>query len=91
MQLNRLRIQNFKSIRDMEIEDIENVLILVGKNNAGKTVVLDALRLLDNTYQVQDTDFNGEGENIEIDVELVLDDEDLQQFHEEGVVSSYKR
>ena len=31
MQLNRLRIQNFKSIRDMEIEDIENVLILVGK------------------------------------------------------------
>ena len=53
--------------------------------------MLDALRLLDNTYQVQDTDFNGEGENIEIDVELVLDDEDLQQFHEEGVVSSYKR
>ena len=47
MQLNRLHIRNFKSIRDMEIEDIENVLILVGKNNAGKTVVLDALRLLD--------------------------------------------
>lgn len=36
MQLNRLHIRNFKSIRDMEIEDIENVLILVGKNNAGK-------------------------------------------------------
>ena len=91
MQLNRLHIRNFKSIRDMEIEDIENVLILVGKNNAGKTVVLDALRLLDDTYRVQETDFNGDGENIEIDVELRLDGEDLRQFNEESVVSSYKR
>ena len=91
MQLNRLHIRNFKSIRDMEIEDIENVLILVGKNNAGKTVVLDALRLLGDTYRVQETDFNGDGENIEIDVELRLDGEDLRQFNEESVVSSYKR
>lgn len=41
MQLVRLRIRNYKVIRDMEICDIENALILVGKNNTGKTSVLE--------------------------------------------------
>ena len=91
MRLDRLRIQNFKSIRDMEIRNVENVLILVGKNNAGKTVVLDALRILDNTYRIQENDFNLEAGNIEIDVDLQLDGEDLLIFNEEGIVSNYKR
>ena len=91
MHLERLHIQNFKSIRDLVIDDIENVLILVGKNNTGKTVILDALRVLDNTYHIDDLDFNAEGENIEIEVHLKLDPEDLKLFNESGVVSSYKR
>ena len=91
MRLEYLRIQNFKSIRDMEIRDIENVLILVGKNNAGKTVILDALRILDNTYRIDFNDFNLDAGNIEIQVGLQLDDADLRLFNEEGIVSSYKR
>jgi AAA15 family ATPase/GTPase len=43
MQLTYLHIHNFKSIRDMEITDIDSALILVGKNNTGKTSVLDAI------------------------------------------------
>ena len=91
MRLEYLRIQNFKSIRDMEIRDIENVLILVGKNNAGKTVILDALRILDNTYRIDFNDFNLDAGNIEIQVGVQLDDADLRLFNEEGIVSSYKR
>ena len=45
MQITSLRIQNFKYIRDLEIPSIENALILVGKNNTGKTGILDAVRL----------------------------------------------
>ena len=44
----------------MEIEDIENVLILVGKNNTGKTIVLDALRIMDHTYRIEENHFNVE-------------------------------
>ena len=39
MQLTYLHIHNFKSIRDMEIRDIDRALILVGKNNTGKTSI----------------------------------------------------
>ena len=91
MHLQKLRIQNFKSIRDVEIRDIENALILVGKNNAGKTVILDALRILNDTYDIQETDFNLDGANIEIDAEFLLDEEDLMYFNREGIVSTYKR
>ncbi len=36
MRIEYLLIRNFKSIRELEINDIEDVLILVGRNNAGK-------------------------------------------------------
>ena len=37
MRIEYLLIRNFKSIRELEINDIEDVLILVGRNNAGKS------------------------------------------------------
>lgn len=37
MQIVDLQIRNFKSIRALHMADIENALILVGKNDTGKT------------------------------------------------------
>ena len=45
MKISYLHIKNFKSIRDLELKDLENALILVGKNNTGKTVVISAILL----------------------------------------------
>ena len=45
MKIQKLRIRNFKAIRDMVLEDLENALILVGKNSTGKTAVLDAVQI----------------------------------------------
>ena len=44
MQITSLSIHNFKSIENLQIENIENALILVGKNNTGKTGILKAVR-----------------------------------------------
>ena len=52
MRIEYLLIRNFKSIRELEINDIEDVLILVGRNNAGKSVVLDAIRAVTGDYEV---------------------------------------
>lgn len=91
MKIKFLSIKNFKSIRQLEIRDIENCLILVGKNNTGKTVVLDAIQAVTGNYIVQETDFNEKKQNIEISMILDITEEDLLQFHTYGVVSPYKR
>ena len=91
MQIQSIRISNFKSIRELEINEIENALILVGKNNTGKTVVLDAIRGVVGDYKVKETDFNQSKQNIEIGMTLELNQADLAYFHDHGIVSRYKR
>jgi len=91
MQIKSIHIKNFKSIRELVVSDIENALILVGKNNTGKTVVLDAIRAVSGDYAVRDTDFNEKKQNIEIGMILEITEEDLRLFHGKGVVSNYKR
>ena len=91
MQITGLRIQNFKSIIDMRIMDIESALILVGKNNTGKTAVLDAIRAALGASTVSMDDFGEDYANIEIDMTLKITDEDLQRLHAAGIISSYRR
>lgn len=91
MQIKSIHINNFKSIRELEIQGIGNALILVGKNNTGKTVVLDAIRAVIGSYTVRETDFNEKKQNIEIGMALEITEEDLRQLHIFGVVSRYKR
>ena len=91
MRFSRIIIRNFKSIREMEIDGIENALILVGKNNTGKTSVLDAVRMLTGSYEPSERDFNEKKQNIEVEVELEITQEDLGRLHTLGRVSAYKR
>lgn len=91
MQLVRLRIRNYKVIRDMEICDIENALILVGKNNTGKTSVLDAIRVVSGVEELTKADFNEAKQNVEIEVTLEITPEDRRMMHRAGIVSRYKR
>ncbi len=90
MRITYLRIRNFKGIRDMEIREIERALILVGKNNTGKTAVLDALRALSGIYRVQEEDFQEQYPNIEITVSLRISGEDLSRLFNAGRVSSLR-
>ncbi|MCI8490657.1 MAG: AAA family ATPase [Lachnospiraceae bacterium] len=91
MQIKSLEIQNFKSIRNMQISDIENALILVGQNNTGKTTVLDAVRAVGGVYTIRPEDFNEEGSNIEISTSIEYTEDDLKLLQKAGLVSSYHR
>lgn len=91
MKFEYLRIQNFKSIRDMEITDIDNVLILIGKNSTGKTVVLDAIYALTGNYEIKKEHFNKDEKNISIEARLRFEADDYPLLHRQGLVSRYKR
>lgn len=91
MQITNLHIKNFKSIRNMKLQNIENALILVGKNNAGKSSIIHALRAVSGSYRITSTDFNESMQNIEISISLSITREDKQMLHKKGIVSQYKK
>lgn len=91
LKISALSIENFKSIKKLTINEIDSAMILVGKNNTGKTVVLEALLALSDSYEVKQTDFFIKNANIEISVSLSINDGDLKSFNEKGAVSKYKR
>lgn len=91
MKISSITIDNFKSVRHLEIQDIDNAFILVGKNSTGKTVVLDAIRAIAGMYDIRSEDFNESGKNIEIGITLDIEEEDLELLHERGIISKYKK
>lgn len=90
MRISSLVIKNYKAIRELEITDIEDALILVGKNNTGKTMILDAIRTVFSENEVKEKDFYENGKNIVIKMTIQYDEDDLLKFHKLGKVSKYK-
>ncbi len=44
MKVTAVRIENFRGIKQLELK-LDEITVLIGENNSGKTAVLDALRL----------------------------------------------
>ena len=40
MKIKRLHIKNYKSIKELEIDDAQDALILVGRNNSDRKSVV---------------------------------------------------
>ena len=73
MRVNRIEIRNFRSIRHLVV-DLGETTVLVGPNNAGKTAILDALRIaLTRRWGQQGTGF------MEHDVHLANDGDDPKE------------
>lgn len=75
----------------MELKNIENALILVGKNNAGKSSILHALRAVSGSYIITSEDFHESMQNIEVQIALAITAEDKRILHKQGIVSQYKK
>ena len=45
MRLTKLRIENFRGIRFLEVEFERDITVFIGENNSGKTSILEALEL----------------------------------------------
>lgn len=90
MRFTYLCIKNFKSIDKIEINNIEDVLIFVGRNNSGKSVILDAIRAVCGDYKVKESDFNSSQGNICIKVRIAITSDDLLYLHRNGIVKNLR-
>ncbi len=87
MKINRIRIQNFKSICSIHLTNLENALILVGKNSTGKTTILDAVRAVSGDYRIGAKDFRENHPDIVIEIALEITEEDLKYLYLQKKVS----
>lgn len=83
-------ISNFKSIKRLEILDIDYAFILVGKNGTGKSAVIDAVRAVTGNYEVKKSHFNNPNQNIQIGITLEASTEAMERMFEWGVVVKAK-
>lgn len=90
MKISYLHIRNFKSVKDTVIDNIDDVLILVGRNNSGKSVILDAIRAVAGDYHITDRDFYSSEGNIIIEVHLIIENEDMEYMHNNGIAGKYR-
>lgn len=90
MRITYLKICNYKSIRELVIQDVENALILVGKNNTGKTAVIDAILTAAGLRKPADWEYLDPGKPISISLQFELTDNDLQYYHSKGILSKAK-
>lgn len=100
MKLARLRIQNFRCFRDEISFDFDDMTALIGKNDVGKSTVMDALDIFlnDKTPDKDDASKTGDGKNLAITCEfvdlpskIVLDEEYPTSFQEEYLLNQESR
>ena len=91
MRLLSLHIRNFRKIEDLEVTFPKGLTVLVGENNAGKTTIIDALRLLlfssrdFEALRLNEDDFRRGLENAPIEISCTfcdLNDADEVHFQE---------
>lgn len=90
MKISSLLIRNFKTIKELNIDNVESAFIIVGKNSTGKTTILKAILAIAGQYEVKNTDFNDPSRNIEIAVNLEITNADISELHAKGKISKYK-
>ena len=70
MKIDSLYIENFKSIESAQIKEIDNAFILVGKNNTGKSSVIDAVRAVLGEYMIRRDNFRDNTRDVVIRMTL---------------------
>ena len=68
-RLKNIKLSNFRIHKDTEIENIDNFLVLVGKNDTGKSSILYALDFLfNNREKLSDEDITNKEYGLSISV-----------------------
>ena len=100
MKLARLRIQHFRCFKDEKAFDFDDMTAFIGKNDVGKSTVMDALDIFlnDGVPDKNDASKTGDGKNLTIICEftdlpssVVLDEDYQTTFQTEYLLNTEGR
>jgi putative ATP-dependent endonuclease of OLD family len=80
MRLLNLHIRNFRKIEDLPLTFSKGLSVIVGENNAGKTAIIDALRLMlfssrdFEALRLNEDDFRRDSQNAPIEISCTFCD-----------------
>ena len=59
MKIEKIKVENFRSLKNFEIDLEETMSLIVGKNNTGKTSVIEILnKFINKSGSIESDDFN---------------------------------
>lgn len=100
MKLKRLRLRNFRCFKEEISIDFEDITALVGKNDAGKSTLMDALDIFLNEIDPDKDDASKNGaprdltiicEFTELPAEVILDDANPTKLSTEFLLNAEER
>jgi len=87
MQIKSLKIKNYRSIKNAEIE-FQKLFAFIGKNNTGKSNTLKAIQVLFGEKEIKSSDFH-KNKKDDIEIEAILTnfkDEQYKKLEIDGVL-----
>ena len=89
--LKSIKIKNFRSLKNFNMEFNSGLNVIIGENDAGKTSLIDSLKILFSKKKIDMNDFN----EVENPVTIELEDIDYTYFMESKVsedtlINTYK-
>ena len=101
MKLSQLRVKNFRTIgagdsgNGVSINIDNNIIFILGKNNAGKSSLLNAYDVFVSNTQITENDFFNKDLSLEVEIEMQLkadsdEERQLDVFSQAGITSIKK-
>ena len=100
MKLRRLRLRNFRCFQDETTVDFDDMTALIGKNDAGKSTIMEALDIFLNDGSPDKDDASKNGVPSELNLvceftdlpeEVVIDEDNPTNLAEEFLLNAEKR
>ncbi len=70
MKIKNLSINGFRSLKNLTISFEEDITIIVGENDSGKSSLIDCLKIITQNKPVEADDFNYDSNKIELQIEI---------------------
>ena len=74
MKLTELKLQNFRSYCEERVISFDDLTVLIGKNDAGKSSLLDALNIFFNDASIEKDDASVGGDSTNVRITCIFDD-----------------